>query len=81
MSALRIVSPEEAQRAASLPFPSGYPDYALPGDLLHTVATEPDRTRAAVVKALREAAERLTYSAHIDVHTMADAIENGADYA
>lgn len=49
---------------------------------LNRLATEPDRTRAAVVKALEEAAERAhhwSHSAEDAVREYADAIENGAD--
>ncbi len=72
MSEPRIVTPQEAQAAINrvdadlLAFtrePVGW------NALAHTVATEPDRTRAAVVKALRRAGCELA----------ATNIENGAD--
>lgn len=84
MSAPRIVTPQEAQRFD----PS---DRLTPlikhFDLVHTVATEPDRIaaaeRAAVVKALRERAESLAKRGYPDVADLladdTDLIENGAD--
>jgi hypothetical protein len=79
----RIVTPQEAQWALD-----GETAYATWRELAHTVATEPDRTRAAVVAALREVAE-LWYSDEGPGHPLsavtwltarADAIENGADF-
>ena len=70
----RIVTPQEAQRLAEAMEP-------LPpvlGDLAYTVATEPDRTRPAVVKALRDAANEAPLYARGFLQMRADAIEDGA---
>jgi hypothetical protein len=74
----RIVSPQEArQRLGDLEGES-----RLERDYVTTVATEPDRIRAAVVKALWDLPDQLkpnmSLSAQID--RIADAIENGADW-
>lgn len=70
----RIVSPQEAHRA--IDETATYKVDVTWRELAHTVATEPDRTRAAVVKALRDGA-RNGYEWAKD---RAAAIENGADY-
>ncbi len=100
MNEPRIVTPQEAQSPGA---------WVWASDLLYTVATEPerflrsleaagvgeaDRTRAAVVKALRDAAEVdgmpeevQAFATRADrfevaryLSEQADAIENGADY-
>jgi hypothetical protein len=65
----RIVTPEQAQNA--LRITHGQSEYER--NLLLTIVAEPDRTRAAVVKALRE------YGGW-GGRAAADAIENGADW-
>jgi hypothetical protein len=83
MSEPRIVTPEEAQAMFAGDFVSPDPDVF---DLAHTVATEPDRTRSAVVKALRqmqsEAFNKWSVKPYVDewVKARADAIENGAPF-
>lgn len=83
MTAPRIVTPEEAQEAWDR-WRSGLTAqvYMHGVDLAHTVATEPDRTRAAVVKALRQTADSLGRSGYPSscyfMRARADAIENGA---
>jgi len=73
----RIATPQEAQVHKTWPHLVSTEDV---GALAHTVATEPDRTRAAVVKALRDAApESPNFSAERWLILRADAIENGAD--
>lgn len=47
----------------------------------HTVASEPERTRAAAVKALLRASERVCLPDRRILVKLADAIENGAPYA
>jgi hypothetical protein len=80
----RIVTPQEAQETLT-------PDAEWEARLLYTVATEPDRLRAAVAKALRDAAlfygpAQLTGMFSRDGYTKAwlanraDAIENGANW-
>jgi hypothetical protein len=85
----RIVTPQEAQdwlrfvRGNAVPgdtFPNGIPQDE---DVAYTIETEEARTRAAVVKALDEAAERArswSHSAEDAVLEYRDAIENGADW-
>jgi hypothetical protein len=70
----RIVTPREAEG-----HDEGYARHGMifAANLAHTVATEPDRTRAAVVKALRDFA-RLNGSR--DAAHTADEIENGAAF-
>ncbi len=81
MSGPRIVTPQEAQN--HLKDMGGF----WPGShrLLHTVATEPDRIRAAVVKALLTEANALRLvdayrPAALAIYARLDAIENGADW-
>lgn len=80
----RIVSPEEARRVIRV-LDLG-PEDRLGLDLLHTVATEPDRVRAAVVQVLRrmqsEAFNKWSVKPYVDewVKGHADAIESGADF-
>ena len=76
----RIVTPEEARE--SLRDFAGSPSTFL-ARLAYTVATEPDRTRAAVVAALREAAFESPADADANewLHMRADSIENGDDHA
>jgi hypothetical protein len=75
----RIVTPHEAQDALRL----DYFDIRRVPDLLDTVATEPDRIRAAVVKALRTASEVVSRVPGIGptdlLNEFANTIENGAD--
>ena len=74
-----IVTPEAAQH-----YRDGGVFVPRYGDLVHTVATEPDRTRAAVVKALRDAADYTAgfpRSGPDGLRRRADVIEKGADYA
>jgi hypothetical protein len=52
----RIVTPQEAQRSFACAPLLPPPGNEVVRDLAHTVATEPDRTRAAVVKALDDLA-------------------------
>ena len=62
----RVVTPQEAQEA---PDSSPVPSYL---SLLHTVATEPDRIRAAVMEALwwaRGEDEEEIYRKYIDLLT------------
>ena len=75
----RIVTPHEAQRLlASI-------NRDLRGAtldeiaLVHTVATEPDRTRAAVVKALNHA-RTLVWDESGELAEYVHVIENGADW-
>lgn len=50
-------------------------------ELLWTVATEPERTRAAVVVALRNwAEEEVGFMGSVMMRERAEAIENGADW-
>lgn len=73
MSAPRIVTPEEAQQILNdrrLVIPSLHA-------LLSTVAAEPERTRAAVVKALDA---WLDDDSPVSLRQWRDAIENGADF-
>jgi len=76
-NATRIVPAEEAASYLSVGVP-----WEVSYDLAGTVATEPDRTRAAVVKALRSAAADLggDLGDAREVSRRADAIENGADW-
>lgn len=78
----RIVSPEDAQllldNAAWVAHMA-----ETPLALAHTVATEPDRTRAAVVGALREAAALVPDARGYGVEWLlmrANVIENGAPF-
>ncbi len=56
-------------------------------NLAYTVATEPERTRAAVVKLLRQmqndAFKKWSVKPYVDewIKALADAIESGEDYA
>ena len=82
MSEPRIVTQQEAQQWLE----EG--SNLLVARLAHTVATEPDRIRAAVVKALRAASVEVDNNANEFygpsawrlVDDRADAIENGADF-
>lgn len=85
----RIVTPQEAR--ASLPAASTRGPVNWEHRLVHTVATEPDRTRAAVVKALllagvavAEHGDLISYDSGRRVEKFlvdrAGAIENGADW-
>lgn len=79
----RIVTPQEAQTVLDDDDQKRYL-YDWQRTYVHTVATEPDRTRAAVVKALRGMADHcrrfgLPDSAEA-LDDRADAIENGADF-
>lgn len=50
---------------------------------MHTIATEPERTRAAVVKAMRDLARDMREQAWCEwpiVQKHADVIENGANF-
>jgi len=77
----RIVTPQEAQRIARI-LARAFSKTGMArcdrerSDLAHTVATEPDRTRAAVVKALRWAQQHADCEA---VKMRADDIERGAE--
>lgn len=73
MTEPRIVSPQEArQRLARMVIAT--PQTDTEAVLAKWIATEPDRTRAAVVKALRDNNWRNPQFGQV-----ADAIENGAD--
>ncbi len=92
----RVVTPQEAQE--TLRWSAGMPGQKVVSydSLAHTVATEPDRTRAAVVRAFRTAqhkhqkiaddrnegpTSRSVYAMLADAfRKQADAIENGADW-
>lgn len=85
----RIVTPEEAQsldRDPATGWGNSVDHLRLVDSwarLAGTVASEPDRIRAAVVRALRDFAEALTNDDAVPwdiyAHEHADAIENGAD--
>jgi len=88
-TAPRIVTPQEAQQWLAEAFAdidAGDGDPGVDGirDLAHTVLTEPDRTRAAVVKELRGFADdcwgRGATWPYFNALARADAIENGADW-
>lgn len=79
----RIVTPQEAQQLVdNETWMRNVSETSR--DLAHTVATEPERTRAAVFKALHRQAKVLTsvgeHAAADIVHEDAAAIENGADW-
>lgn len=94
MSEPHIVSPEEAQERLKFLAvdPRTFVSKELAQQLAHTIATEPDRIRAAVVKALREKLEGAwdagwasAYSGRVNAEQAitenpyrADDIENGA---
>jgi len=75
MNGWKVVSPEEAKIVMSGRWAS---------NLAHTVATEPDRLRAEVVRALRDHAflllRRAETTASVTLYKAADVIENGADW-
>lgn len=86
MTEPRIVTPQEASECQEGKWDTEWGAK----DILHTVATEPDRTRAAVVKALRRHGDSLgglgdTAPLPRDAYAAAQAwkraaaIENGAD--
>jgi hypothetical protein len=77
VTASEIFTPEEAQELAA-----SYSEHGLHYRLAHTVATEPERVRAAVVTALREAARSAVDQRgrpYRWLNERADAIEEGAD--
>lgn len=71
----RVITPAEAKQA---PDSSPVPSYL---DLLHTVTTEPDRVRAAVVEELRFSSHWLDEQDPVaSLRMRAEAIESGANF-
>lgn len=76
----KLVTPQEAQGWVDVDA-FEHPPTFWPNRLAHTVATEPDRTRAAVVRALRWAAfDDQDETNRQVILACADATENGADW-
>jgi hypothetical protein len=76
----KLVTPQEAQGWVDVDALEHSPTF-WPNRLAYTVASEPDRTRTAIVKVLRGSAPALACEQDWrDILRRADAIENGADY-
>jgi sirohydrochlorin ferrochelatase len=73
----RIVTPDEAISWRDGTMPEG--SFVTMDDFVATIATEPDRTRAAVLEALRESAAHLQKEADHAFATYADAVDNDTE--